>query len=142
MCKKSIHGTALFLAILMLLSTTAFAAEARASSRIMVYTSDFYEDAGGDLCIYFSVTATGVMDNLGASKIAIQRYNGSRWVTEATLTVSDAPEMQTTNAARYTATIPYTPLYTGKEYQAVVTFYAKDGTGFSTAPMTTNSVRN
>lgn len=142
MHKKMHRSAALFLAILMLLSTTAFSIELRASSRIALSRATLTAENDGDLIVYFFITASDTMDDIGLSKIVIQRYNGSRWVNEDTLTVSDAPEMQTTNAARYTATIPYTPLYTGKEYQAVVTFYAKDGTGFSTAPMTTNSVRN
>lgn len=72
------------------------------------------------------------MDSIGANEIAIQRYSGSRWITETTLTSEDAPEMQTSNALRHSASIPYSPKYSGYAYRAVVTVYATASSGTST----------
>ena len=81
------------------------------------------------------------MDTIGASKIDIKRYDGSRWITEETLTVRDYPEIQTSKAVRHSASIAYTPDYTGATYQAVVTAYAEDSSGSSTSQATTAQVR-
>lgn len=139
--KKSVNRVAIILAVLMFLSTTAFAVDARASSRINSAWADLHVTSSGDLSVSFSVSATGIMDTIGSSKINIQRYNGSRWVTEETLTVQDYPEIQTNNASRYSATITYTPNYTKVTYQAVVTAYAEDSSGSSTSQATTVGVR-
>lgn len=139
--KKAVHKiTAVILVVLMILSTTAFAADARASSRISRVIPSLCVTNSGDLSVSFTVLATGTMDTVGASKIDIQRYNGSRWVTEETLTTRDYPEIQTSNAARHSATVTYTPDYTGATYQAVVTGYAKDSSGSSASQATTAQV--
>lgn len=137
MRKKTMYGTVLFLALLIFMSTTASATDTRASSRFMDYSSKLRVESDGDLNIYFSVTASNIMDILGANKIAIQRYNGSRWVTESTLSSDDVPEMQTTNAIQHYAWIPYEPNYSNANYRAVVTFYAEDSSGSSTAQVIT-----
>ncbi len=136
MRKKAICGV-LFALLLILASTTAFAADTRASSRIMSYSAELRVGSDKGLNIYFSVTASSTMDIIGASRIDIQRYNGSRWITECTLTVEDEPEMQTSDAVRHSAIITYAPSYSGSDYRAAVTVYAKDGFGFSTAQVTT-----
>ncbi|MDE7245306.1 MAG: hypothetical protein K2O18_15225 [Oscillospiraceae bacterium] len=121
----------------LILSGTAIAAESRASSRLSRYSAELFAGNDGNLYVLFSVIASNTMDVLGASNITIQRYNGSRWDTECTLTVKDTPEMQTSNAAQYSASIPYEPNYSNANYRAVVTFYAKDSSGSSTAQVIT-----
>ncbi len=140
-CKKATRGTALFLAFLMILSTTALAVNSRASDTFIRYSASLSLKDDGDLEIYFNVATSRHMDIIGASTINIQRYNGTRWVTEETLTVNDCPEIQTSNASRHSASITYTPDYTGATYQAVVTVYAKDSSGSSTSQTTTAQVR-
>ncbi len=133
MLKKVMHNMALFLVFSLILSATAFAMESRASVRIKRYSADLSAGDDGKLYILFSVTASSTMDVIGASKIDIQQNNDSRWVTECTLTVKDTPAMQTSNATRYSASIPYEPDYPNADYRAVVTFYAEDSSGSSTA---------
>lgn len=138
--KKLIRSVSLFLILSLVLSVPAFAMDARASERFKRYSSNLYAENDGSIYVLFSVTATTTMDVIGASSIAIQRYDNARWVTECTLTVTDEPSMQTTKAAQYAASIPYEPLFSNMEYRAVITFYAKDSSGSSTAKMTSGTV--
>lgn len=136
MRKKAICGVLVAL-LLVFASTTALAADTRASSRIMSYNAELRVGSDKDLNIYFSVAACSTMDIIGANRIDIQRYNGSRWNTECTLTVEDEPEMQTSDAARHSAIISYEPDYSNSNYRAVVTIYAKDSLGSSEVQATT-----
>ena len=122
-----------FLLLLMFMTATVFATENRASERFISYDASQYVVSNGDLDINFSVIAVGRMDILGASKIVVERNNGYRWAAECTLTVQDAPEMQATNASRHSAWISYEPNDPNANYRAIVTLYAEDSTGSSTA---------
>lgn len=122
-----------FLLLLMFMTATVFATENRASERFISYDASQYVVSNGDLDIIFSVIAVGRMDILGASKIVVERNNGYRWAAESTLTVQDAPEMQATNASRHSAWISYEPNDPNANYRAIVTLYAEDSTGSSTA---------
>lgn len=137
MQKKVIQSVVLFFVLSIILSSTAFATDSRASSRFAKYSAELFSGNDGNLYVLFSVTASNTMDILGTSNIAIQRYDSSRWVTECTLTVKNTPEMQTSNAVQYYASIPYTPSYSNAKYRAVVTFYAEDSSGSSTVQATT-----
>ena len=140
MYKKIVRGTSLLFAVLMLMSTSVFALDMRASTRIVSSSAIVKAGTDDDLWIYFSINAVSIMDDIGANKIMIQRYSGSRWVTESTLTPTNTPEMQTTNALRHSATIPYSPKYSGYSYRAVVDIYATNSTGTSTKTLTSHSV--
>lgn len=136
MCKKIVRGMALYFAILMIMPASAFAMDMRASSRIERSSARVKMGVDGNLWVYFSIDAVSVMDDIGASKISIQRYDGSSWVTEKTLTPTDTPEMQASNALRHSASIPYSPKYSGYSYRAVVSVYATDESGTSTTTVT------
>ena len=140
MYKKILRGMSLLFAVLMIISTSAFAMDAHASSRIATTSARIKMGIDSNLWVYFSVDAVSIMDDIGASKIAIQRYSGSRWITESTLTPEDVPEMQTTNDIWHSATIPYSPKYSGYSYRAVVSIYATDSSGTSTTTLTSLSV--
>ena len=81
----------------------------------MSYSAESLVGSDGDLNIFFSITASSTMDVIGASRIDVQRYSGSRWVTECAITVEDEPEMQTSDAVRHSAIITYTPRYYFRE---------------------------
>lgn len=140
MYKKILRGMSLLFAVLMIVSTSAFAMDARASSRIVTSSTRIKIGVDSNLWVYFSVDAISTMDDIGASKITIQRYSGSRWITESTFTPEDAPEMQTSNELRHSAAIPYSPKYSGYSYRAVVTVYATNSSGTSTTTLTSDSV--
>lgn len=140
MYKKILRGMSLLFAILMIVSTSTFAMDARASIRIAATSARIKMGVDSNLWVYFSVDAVSIMDDIGASKIAIQRYSGSRWITESTLTPEDVPEMRTTDDIWHSATIPYSPEYSGYSYRAVVSIYATDSSGTSTTTLTSKSV--
>ncbi|MDE6933936.1 MAG: hypothetical protein K2P37_14745 [Oscillospiraceae bacterium] len=140
MYKKILRGMSLLFAILMIVSTSTFAMDARASSRIAATSARIKIGVDNNLWVYFSVDAVSIMDDIGASKIAIQRYSGSHWITESTLTPEDVPEMQTTDDIWHSAAISYSPKYSGYSYRAVVDVYATNSTGTSTKTLTSQSV--
>ena len=140
MYQKIMRGMSLLVAILMIMSTSAYAMDTYASSRIATTSARVKMGDDSNLWIYFSVNAVSIMDELGASKILIQRYSGSRWITESTLTPEDVPEMQASNELWHYATIPYSPEYSGYSYRAVVSIYATDSSGTSTTTLTSKSV--
>ena len=140
MYKKIVRGMSLFFAILMILSTSAFAIDTRASSRIATSSVRIKMGVDSNLWVYFSINAVYTMDDIGASRITIQRYSGSRWITESTITPEDMPEMQASNELRHSAAVPYSPMYSGYSYRAVVTVYATDSSGTSTTTLTSDSV--
>ena len=63
----------------LLCSIPAHAAETRASDRISRTTATLSKASNGDLSVFFSVQATGIMEKIGASSVAIQRSSGSGW---------------------------------------------------------------
>ncbi len=140
MYKKIVRGMSLLFAILMIMSTSALAMDMRASTRIERSSVRIKIGVDDNLWVYFSVDAVSIMDDIGASRITIQRYNGSRWITESTLTPEDMPEMQASNELRHSAAVPYSPMYSGYSYRAVVDVYATNSTGTSTKTLTSTSV--
>lgn len=138
--KWPIRAMLTLLCVVMLCSIPAYAAEARASDRIMHSTATLSLKSNGDLSIFFSVRATGKMDVIGASSVEIQRNTIFGWVTEYTFTPSNAPEIQAEGKFQHSATLTYSPLFAGKEYRAVVMIYVKDATGSSTQQLISKSV--
>lgn len=140
MYKKIVRGMSLLFAVLMIMSTSAFAMDMRASTRIERSSVRIKIGVDDNLWVYFSVDAVYTMDDIGASRITIQRYSGSRWITESTITPEDMPELQTSDELRHSAAVPYSPEYSGYSYRAVVTVYATDSSGTSTTTLTSDSV--
>lgn len=139
MRKTVTRSMALVLALLMLLPTTALALEDRASSRIMFCSVDLNLESSGDLDIYFTVTATANMKILGATRLLVQRYDGSSWTTEYTYIAYSTPELQSNDDSYHSTMLVYTPRFSGYYYRAVVTVYAQDSTGSSTSELTSLS---
>lgn len=131
---------AALLCFIMLCSTSAYAAETRASERIDRSSVTLSKKSNGDLSISFSVRATGKMDVIGASSVKVQRNTFTGWVTEYTFTPDNAPEIQTTDKVQHSATLTYSPLFTGKEYRAVVMIHAEDASGVSTKELTSRTI--
>lgn len=124
------------LCITVLCGIPVYAVEVRASERINTATVTLTETSSGNLSAYFMVRATGKMDVIGASSVKIQRNTITGWVTEYTFTPSNAPTIQAEGKFQHSAMLTYSPLFTGKEYRAVVMIYVKDATGTSTQQLT------
>lgn len=138
--KWPIQALSVLLCMVMLCSIPVHAAETRASDRIVSSTATLSKKSNGDFSIFFSVRATGSMEKIGATSVAIQRSSGSGWVPEYTFTLDNAPEIQAENKFQHSVTLTYTPRYTGVEYRAVVMIYVKDATGISTQQLTSQTV--
>lgn len=126
------------LCMTMLCAVPAHAAQYRASERINLASATLSKKSNGDFSIYFSVRATHVMEKIGASSVEIQRNTSAGWVTEYTFTPSNST-IQAESKTRHSATLTYSPLFTGKEYRAVVMIYVEDDTGSSSKQLTTES---
>lgn len=138
--KWPVYILPMLLCVVMLCSIPAYAVETRASSRIAHSAVSLSKKSTGDLSVYFSVQATDVMEKIGASSVEIQRNTIFGWVTEYTFTPSNAPEIQAENKYQHSAVITYSPLFTGKEYRAMVMIHVKDATGISTQQLTSRTV--
>ena len=133
--KRFIRILSLVMAVAMIMTTPAFAAEAvspRASNFFMSSSAFFDDVAGSRVDVWFEVTSLGVMDELGASKIKIQRSTDMvNWTTVQTYYKADYSQMTDTNCGSHTACVPFYPT-DGYYYRAVITLYAKNSTGSAT----------
>lgn len=78
---------------------------------------------------WFEVTAVGLMDELGASKIKIQRSTDqTNWTTVKTFEKEDYSQMVEEDTITAANCVPYT-FTNGYYYRGVVTLYAKKGNG-------------
>lgn len=134
--KKVTRVLVLLVVFSILLTATAAAATTRASKYLSAYYATISRTSDGDLSIYFQVIAPAKMEQLGVSRIAVQRYTGSYWRTEYNFTYPETPEMQGKNVGIYSGTVVYTPQYPDSSYRAVVTFYASNSSGSDTGSYT------
>ena len=113
-------------------STVAFAAETpqpRASMFFGASSVYFWHVSGNDYQVWFDVTAKSTMQELGASKIKVQRSTDEvNWTTVKTYNMADYSQMTDTNTARHYGCVPYSAT-TGYSYRAIVTLYAKNSNG-------------
>lgn len=135
-----VRALIMLLCMIMLCNVPAHAAEMRSSERIHYSSVSLSKKSDGDLSIYFSVRATGIMEKIGASSVEIQRNTIFGWVTEYTFTPDDAPEIQAENKYQHSAALTYSPLFKGKEYRAVVMIYVENATGVSTQELTSKTI--
>lgn len=138
--KWSVHIFIMLLCVVVLCSIPAHAMEARASTRIAHSTVTLSKKSDGDFSIFFSVQGVGKMDIIGATSVEVQRNTITGWVTEYTFTPSNAPTIQAENKFQHNAVLTYSPLFTEREYRAVVMIYVKDVTGTSTQQLISRTV--
>lgn len=79
------------------------------------------------------------MDEIGASSIIFQCYDGSSWVSVKTFTPSNTTGMTGYNVKNYSGSVSYTPATSGS-YRAVVTVYAKSNGTTESRILITNTV--
>ncbi len=138
-CRKTAKALLVFLVFAML-TMTGYTAEARASERFSLYSATVTATSDGNLSIRVTVQSANSMNTIGADRIDIQRYNGSKWITEYTLTTQNTSDLQVSNSRRYAKTHTYSPSYSGVNYRAVLYAYAEDDAGSSTVSRTSNEV--
>lgn len=137
--KRFLRMICLVLVFATLCSTTAFAAEKptpRASNFFASYSVYFWNVSSNQYQIWFDVTAKGGMNELGASKIVVERSTDLvNWTPVRTYNKSDYTQMTTKQTtASYANYVTYYPS-SGYAYSATVTLYARNSSG--TAEMDT-----
>ena len=122
----------LLLVCVMMVSTTAFAAETaepRASNFFAASSVYFWNTSGRNYEIWFDVTAVGTMTELGASEIVVQRSTDERnWTTVRTYYKENYSQMIDTNTVRHLDCVPFTAT-AGYSYRAIVMLYARNSSG-------------
>ena len=130
--KRFTNCICILLVCVMMLGTTAFAAEPmepRASDFFVGSSVYFWNTSGNNYQIWFDVTGKGTMAELGASKIQVQRSTDEvNWTTVRTYYKEDYSQMIDTNTTRHADCVSYTAT-SGYSYRAIVTLYAKNSSG-------------
>ena len=138
MSKRYLCGVVLILLISMCFSPTAFAAEINSSRYISDCYATITSTGSGNLKISFHITGTGIMKEIGVTKIELRTSGGTTvktfWYTEPKYS-----NMMSENDLYYSNYITYSGI-SGRVYYAVVTFYAGDDSGGDTTSYTTISV--
>ena len=104
----------------------------RASYYLDAYSAYIYAEGNGDIEIWFDVTGTGTMDEIGALSIILKEStDGSTWSTVQTYKHEDYSNMLGANEVFYTSHVDYSGV-SGRYYKAYVTIWAgEDGNGDS-----------
>ena len=97
----------------------------RASDYIDSYAALSNTGAKREVIISYDIVATNYMERIGVAHIVVQEKNGSTWRGVATYWGSVANGMMVTNAITHFGRVSYNGT-SGKQYRAVVTFYAGD----------------
>ena len=138
--KRFVKGISVLLVCIMVLSTVAIAAEPvepRGSDFFLYSSVYFWRKTGQTYEIWFDVTTKGIMDELGARKIVVQRStDGVNWVTARTILKEDYPHMTTTDDLQYSNCVTFAAT-NGYCYRAIVYLYASNSTGFGSMRETT-----
>lgn len=139
MINKFYRIVALLLVITAMISISAVAAydppdSPDASSYISSYSVSIINGGSGKLKVDFYVTATGVMQKIGATSIAVYKCNGT-YVGTIWYTNPGRSGMMGSNDYYHSDLETYT--VTPGSYYVVVTLYAKNSSGFDSIPVTT-----
>ena len=132
--KRFLRLVSLILVMAMLCAAPANAAveeEATtySSAYFMKYSTYLYKISSIQFQVWFDVTATGGMDQLGVSSIKVQRSaDKETWTTMKTYTPDSYSQMLCENTGMHTGYVTYAGT-AGYYYRAYVTFYAKDSSG-------------
>jgi hypothetical protein len=97
------------------------------------YYAYIYPEGDGDLSIWFDITATGKMDEVGALSIRLQQKSdaSSTWKTVKTFSHTNYSNMLVNDKTFYASSVDYSGTK-GSSYRAYVTVWAgKNGDGDS-----------
>lgn len=131
--RKMLKITSVIVVLSVVLSVAAFAAETRASEYFDNYTAYVTKLSGGSIKISFNVVGMDTMSMLGASVIKVYDSNDK---LVKTFTYTAYPEMMGSNVMKYSNSVTYSGT-AGESYYAVVTFFAKNSSGYEYTYYTT-----
>ncbi len=134
------------IALILVLCTisVAFATDfsIRASEYLDRYYAYIYSENNGNVSIWFDVSATGKMDEIGALSIRLQQKSSesATWQTIKTYSYTNYSNMLASNKTFYASNVNYSGTK-GYSYRAYVTIWAgKDGNGDSREILTNTVV--
>lgn len=131
------RGISVFLLLVFMCSLSVPAsASVYASKYLSKYDSTIAAQGNGVLRISVTVIAVETIDQLGASKIVVERNINGSWTPMKTYTNEEYPELSTTNDYVHAKSVLYNGL-PGCEYRAEVTVFGNtDYRTFTTLPET------
>lgn len=131
--KKFIQFICVILIFALVLPMTAFATEAstrRASEFFWTDSCYLQEMSSTEFRVWFDVTGTDIMDEIGTSVIIVQRSSdGSSWTDVKTYTKESYSQMVAYNTVQHSDYVTYSSAKSGYSYRACVKFYAKNSSG-------------
>ena len=141
--KRKMRCISIVLAVMMLASIPVCADEAGTYSSLFFtsYGVSIDKISSTVLVVGYDITATQTMDELGMSKIKIQRSSdGVNWTTAHTFTKDTYPWFICEDTGSHSGTVQCTTL-TGYYYRAKITYYAKKaGLGTGEYTVTTRTI--
>lgn len=130
--KRFSQCVCILLVLILILATPAFAAESstlRSSDYFVASSVYLWEISSTQFQVWFEVTATGRMDELGVSVIKVQRSTDTdSWTTVRTYYKEDYSNMICKNTSEHSDCVTYT-YSSGYYYRAYVELYAKNSEG-------------
>lgn len=133
--KRFIKAISLILVFSLCMAFPVFAAEEaapRSSDYFIKNNAYLYKTGTYTFEIWFDSVGFGVMDNIGASAIVLERSSDgiTGWTTVKTFYPSSYTQMIAENRCSYANCVTYTGS-SGYYYRACVEFYAKNSSGSS-----------
>ena len=130
--KRFVRLACLTLSFVMIFAIPANAVEntARGSDYFGMRSCYLWKTSGTQFQVWFDVTAMGIMDELGASTIIVQRSaDGEDWENMQTYRKANYSSMICKSTASHASYVTYSGAQPGYYYRAYVCFYAKKGNG-------------
>ena len=89
-----------------------------------------WNNTGSSFEVWFSISAVRTMDELGANYIEIERSSdGVNWSVVKTYSKDNYSNLIAHDTIYHSGHVTYTNVQSGYQYQAYVSFYAKDSSG-------------
>ena len=124
--------TLIVLAVQLCIPASAITVTPQASDYIAQYYGNIVSIGNGTIKVSFTVQGTGTLEEIGASKITIEKKVGKTWSPVKTFDKTDYPELATTNSWSHAASIQY-PGEPGAYYRAeIIVFGGPDSRTFTT----------
>lgn len=144
--KKTVRILCAILVLSMIMVVPAQAAsvpESRGSAFFAAYGTDLYKLSSTSFEIWFDVDANAtMMYELGASLIEVYRSSDQQnWTKVKTFEKADYPNMTDTYTMSYIDYVIYDEAVSGYYYTALITFYARNGSGFAEREVYTEVIR-
>lgn len=131
---KRIISVVLLFTLLFSMFAAAHAATTRASELISVTSITATVKSGGVVKFTASMSATGIVDQVGFTSIKIQKYSGGSWSTvKAIYNKFGYDRISYAYTTSYSGTV-------GTKYRAVVGYKVVDGSSSDTRTRTSSSV--